>query len=186
MTEHHVIDGINEPVPLRSGERTVQVEATPLVLRVKRCWPRWSKFLIDSVIGIGVLVLIAMSYAFLDWYGLALCFALFVVWFFWTMPPVPQLFIRPGEVVYGTLWALRTRPSADVIALQLLRVVPLLEGMAMRDSLLGCEVNLVLADPAEPRVHCFVAKKVTEARLSCANLAKQLQVPLVEQIATWN
>lgn len=183
MAEHHVTDVINEPVPLRLGEATVQVEATPLVLRVTRPRPWWLRFLIDSAIGWLFLALLLVSFVFLDWYGLVLFVVLLAVWFCWTMPPIPQFFLRPGEIVYGTAGALRTRPSGDVIALQLLRVVPLSGGLAMRDSLLGCEVNLVLADPAQPRVHCFVAKKIAEARLSCANLAKQLQVPLVEQIA---
>jgi hypothetical protein len=87
-----------------------------------------------------------------------------------------------STICFGNPIARRERPLADIVAIQLIRVVKL-SLRSLDDEELGWhEVNLVLNDPSQPRIGFDCFKEWKRAEQMAGRLAKLLGVPLVRQI----
>jgi hypothetical protein len=111
---------------------------------------------------------------------------LIVVFFSWpylAARAAPCIFFATRTLVYGFPGFRSKRSTTDVVAIQLLRVTPISNASRARMGEFQNEINIVLSDPDEPRVHWFCVKKIEEAREHAKAIARALEVPVVEQIA---
>lgn len=93
-------------------------------------------------------------------------------------------------LTYGRLGRRRSRPATDILALQLIPGPPLRNARTRQVTGLGgnagpdpsYELNLILDDPHEPRVHFVVGSDLDLVRRSAEAVAALVQVPVLDQI----
>jgi hypothetical protein len=160
---------------------SLPLDKNSMIRRVLRSLYGWI-LLLGLVLAIYLAFLVVSRFdlaEILFWPILAVILYLFL-WLIGSFIPTVQLRIDRRQIVYGGLGFRKSRPFSDVVAVQLLQVVDLKKRKGVDTN--TYEVNIVLNDEGQNRLHFVSHKDVEIAKNYAQSYANLFQAPVVEQI----
>jgi hypothetical protein len=194
--------GTDQPVTIRVGCRTVAVDGSPLEAATANfrtatlvepaagrldLRPSWGLRLFGLAFALLGLIPFGILYGVGFDDSLALCLLTGIGVLFVAVGLLLLLFgfrarfdLNNGEVTYGYPGFRRTRPLADILAVQL--IFGGWHSSTDELSYQTYQLNLVLDDPAQPRACLTNHANLSWTRWAAARLADFLDVPLLDQL----